>query len=227
MTSMDKSGNEPARVVDPAWVSAKESVYFGSAPLIEGEDEAIYNQFLANMTDLISPVDLIERIWVRDVVDLQWEVDRLRRIKASLISIGKQVETETVLRLLNLPCILGGPDEDGEPYPEGSLQWLLLKGDDDSLKKAAELLKAAGRRREAGSIEQEALVARGFRCQIGDLERLERIVMMIEARRDKALRQLEERRVTLGARARRAVQQIEDAEFRVIEAEPLEAKRAA
>jgi hypothetical protein len=58
---------------------------FGPPPLIEGEEESTYDEFLARTSSAVKPKDLIEEIWVRDIVDLSWEALRLRRIKASLL----------------------------------------------------------------------------------------------------------------------------------------------
>jgi hypothetical protein len=58
---------------------------FGPPPLIEGEDAAAYDQLLARMWAAVKPVDIIDEIFIADVVPLEWEILRLRRLKWSLI----------------------------------------------------------------------------------------------------------------------------------------------
>jgi len=60
--------------------------YFGAAPLIPGEDTEAYNQLLVSAVSALKPDDLIEMMWVRDVVDLEWEIRRARRGKVRLAS---------------------------------------------------------------------------------------------------------------------------------------------
>jgi hypothetical protein len=58
---------------------------FGPPPLIEGEDTAAYDQLLARIFDAVKPVDVIDEMFTADVLSLEWEVLRLRRLKWSLI----------------------------------------------------------------------------------------------------------------------------------------------
>src|SRR5262249_43332616 len=58
---------------------------FGPPPLIEGEDAAAYDQLLARICAAVKPVDVIDEMFTADVVSLEWEVLRLRRLKWSLI----------------------------------------------------------------------------------------------------------------------------------------------
>lgn len=65
---------------------------FGPAPIIQGEDIKLYEDLLEEVRDYVNPKDVIEEIFVHDVVDLTWEILRWRTAKASLISrdIGEQ-----------------------------------------------------------------------------------------------------------------------------------------
>jgi hypothetical protein len=70
--------------------------FFGPAPLLDGEDSAAYDELLARVSGAVKPSDILEEIWVRDVVDLVWEALRLRRLKANLIirafPVGQRLE---------------------------------------------------------------------------------------------------------------------------------------
>ena len=64
---------------------AQRLALFGPPLLIEGEDAAAYDQLLARIFAAVKPVDIIDEIFIADVVSLEWEVLRLRRLKWSLI----------------------------------------------------------------------------------------------------------------------------------------------
>jgi hypothetical protein len=58
---------------------------FGPPPLLEGEDPATYDQLLARICAAVQPVDIIYEMLIANVVSLEWEVLRYRRLKWSLI----------------------------------------------------------------------------------------------------------------------------------------------
>jgi hypothetical protein len=127
--------------------SAIEPLLFGPAPLVEGEDEATYGEFLARISSAVKPKDFLEEIWVRDVVDLSWEALRMRRIKAKL------------------------------------LKSVLSPGFYD------------------------------YSTTIDSVERIDRMVMSAEARRNAALREIERHRAGLAEALRRATDDVVDADF--------------
>jgi hypothetical protein len=185
-----------------------EAAYFGPPPLFQGEDASSYQQFLDEVVDFAKPADIVEKIWVRDYVDLHWDVDRLRRIKATLISSAKSDVKSMALRFVTS---LESEEEDD-------------RGDDESLEKAAVLLERERRSDDASLILPQRHAARGFANEISGLARIERMLATMEARRDKALHQLEKRRAALAARVKQAIkQQVED-ELQVTEEMPDELK---
>ena len=70
-------------------------------------------------------------------------------------------------------------------------------------------------------------VAKSIAGNIDTLEPLERMIAMMEQRRNAAYHQAEQHRANLGNRLRQAVEQVEDAEFRELHHEAAEQKRAA
>jgi hypothetical protein len=64
---------------------AQHLALFGPPLLIEGEDAAAYEQLLARICEAVKPVDIIDEMFIADVVPSEWEVLRLRRLKWSLI----------------------------------------------------------------------------------------------------------------------------------------------
>ena len=64
---------------------ARKNDLFGPPPLIHGDDATVYEKLLAGFTDSVKPADILEEMWVREAVDLHWEVLRLRRLKTQLL----------------------------------------------------------------------------------------------------------------------------------------------
>jgi hypothetical protein len=58
---------------------------FGQPQLLPGEDAADYDELLARVCAVVKPVDIIDKIFIADVVSLEWEVLRWRRLKSSLL----------------------------------------------------------------------------------------------------------------------------------------------
>src|SRR3954447_15703019 len=76
---------------------AEVGVDLGPPALLEGEDLAKYERLSGQVTAAVEPADVIEVFWVRDVVDLLWEVLRLRRLKASLLLASSASGLEQLL----------------------------------------------------------------------------------------------------------------------------------
>ena len=58
---------------------------FGEPQLLEGEDAAAYDELLVRIRAAVRPVDIVEEMFIADVVALEWEVLRWRRLKLGLI----------------------------------------------------------------------------------------------------------------------------------------------
>src|SRR5712675_2430684 len=70
----------------PAHALPSDCTCLGPPPLIAGEDAAGYDELLARISGTLQPADMLEQIWVRDVVDLVWDIFRLRRLKSALLT---------------------------------------------------------------------------------------------------------------------------------------------
>ena len=63
--------------------------FLGPAPVLEGENKADYIGLLEQVRRQVTPRDVIEQIYVRDIVDLTWELMRSRRIKVATLHKGQ------------------------------------------------------------------------------------------------------------------------------------------
>jgi len=185
----------PANVVDPADVAvpidcadgdiSAPPTPWGRPPLIDGEDEEAYGSLLDRLMGELAPDGVIEEMWTRNIVDLAWQALRLRRIKADLVSACAQQGLERVLVDLI----------DWSAAHDLARNWAL--NDDDAHARVADLLGRA-------VLDENAIIAQALAARIDDVERLDRMVVQAEARRDAVLAQFERRRVSGACRLTRA-----------------------
>jgi hypothetical protein len=146
------------------------------------------------MRAAIKPKDFLEEMWTRDVVDLTWDILRMRRIKAGLLT---SVMSEGMGRILNQLL-------DWEEAHELSEAWSAR--DPEAIKSVEELLAARG-------LTMELAAARGFEARIDTFEQIDRMAMATEARRNSALRELERHRTSLAQALRQASDEVIEAEY--------------
>jgi hypothetical protein len=179
----------------PSGAPRQQAVAFaGPAALLAGERAAGYDDLLARVTETLKPADVLEHIWVRDVVDLSWEVFRLRRIKVELMAAAAWEGMAKVL----------------EPFvdmPEAAAKSWARR--DPCVQMAEAVLADAG-------LTMDAVAARTFSVRIGDFERIARMTTAAEARRNAALHELDIHRASFALRLRRTLQTVEEIELRVI-----------
>jgi hypothetical protein len=248
---------------------------FGQPQILEGEDAAAYDELLARICDAIKPVDTIEEMFIADVISLEWEVLRWRRLKWTLVQatglnalerfLVKQLEANYALHeehferylaeilrnnppedqadsaeMLAAECA-PNTDEAGTKLDEVLRSIGLNSGtvlDDARAQKAKELLQEYGRREPetvrlvdqllaAAGASMDSFMADALTEQLEYIERIDRLTTIAEGRRNGMLAEIERRRAVFGATLRQNVQEIEDAEFKVIESTPAKGKNAA
>jgi len=72
------TGSSPISILDRV-------IAIAPAPLLPGEKQADYATIAARIVSASGPRDAIEEFLIRDVVDLTWEILRLRRAKAGIL----------------------------------------------------------------------------------------------------------------------------------------------
>src|SRR6516165_5696978 len=82
---LDPKTNSKTGAKTPALATVQPLALFGSPVLLAGEDDAAYQELLSRVRTAINPVDIIEEMFIADVVSLEWEVLRWRRLKSSLM----------------------------------------------------------------------------------------------------------------------------------------------
>ena len=155
--------HDPQPAAEPARLSC-----FGPAPLFEGEDSAGYDQLLARVSGAIKPSDIIEEIWIRDIVALTWEALRLRRARAALLAANRYVGVKRVLQPL---CGLGKPRDLSE-------QWA---------RREDEAVAAVDRHLATADLTMDAVMAETMLAEIELVEKMDRMIASAEIRSNATL----------------------------------------
>ena len=95
-----------------------------------------------------------------------------------------------------------------------------VRREPDALTLVNELLTRAGK-----SIDN--FMAEALAEKLDDIERIDHLITIAVNRRNASLREIDRRRAVLGEALRRSVQEVEEAEFKVIEGTPAKGKNAA
>jgi hypothetical protein len=167
--------------------------------LVSGEDSAAYDALTARITAAVAPENVIEELWVRDVIDLVWDVVRLRRLKAGLFKVGARDGMAQILLGL------------GE-WPEKADGWAARK---------PEAVAAVNTRLSAAGLDMSDVATSTFAARIDQFERIERMLAAAEVRRAAALNGIENRRVAERLRdaaheAEQAAVPVEEGEFTLV-----------
>ena len=158
----------------------------GPPPLLPNESHADYEGLKARLRAKISPQDMLEEIWVRDILDLQWEVLRMRRIKARILSSSSPEGLESLL-------YRRVPYHAKDKLVEG---W--GRADKETIKEVGVLLKLRG-------LSLDDVDAHSLLKLIKPLEAIDRMISQAEARRNNALREIEKSREAAARRLRVAL----------------------
>jgi hypothetical protein len=272
-TRSDRKAKSESKSMIPA--PARRFRLFGPPQILEGEDAAGYDELLARICDAIRPVDTIEEMFTADVVSMEWEVLRWRRLKWTLVQatglralehfLVKQLKANYALHEEDFERYLAeilrnNPPEDQADSAEmlaaecapntaeaGAKLDKLLSSigldmdtvlDDARAQKAKELLQEYGRREPetvrfvdelltAAGASMDSFMADALTEQLEYIERIDRLTTIAEGRRNGMLAEIERRRAVFGATLRRNVEEIEEAEFKVIETTPAKGNHAA
>ncbi|MFY9627800.1 MAG: hypothetical protein WAK03_06550 [Methylocystis sp.] len=167
-----------------------EPYFFGPPPIFLGEDKAQYEKIKGKIYEAVKPRDFIEEIWVNDVVDLTWEILRLRRLKAVLHNSATSQGVENLMR--RLLGLLYTPDL--------AERWVVREP--AALKEVETTLSRA-------DLTMEAVAAETLVAKLDMFERIERMIATAEFRRNAILHQKDRRRLMLEESFLRSLEEFE------------------
>jgi hypothetical protein len=165
----------------------------GPPPLLPSENLADYQALSVRVIAAVKPTDAIEHLYVRDAVDLQWELMRLRHLKTRFLVSSASVGLK-ILMNMRMNYV------DSDPNYKS---W--IKNEPRGIKNIKSMLSDWG-------LSEEDIHAQTLAKKIDEFERIERLIANAEARRNAALRELERHREAVGRRLKNALD-TEDAQF--------------
>ncbi|GEP07718.1 HNH endonuclease [Methylobacterium oxalidis] len=168
------------------------------SPLPDEEPDA-YGRLLTAVGVSVEPRDTIEWLWVKDVVDLLWEAQRLRRLRTAMLRTARRRGLSDLLDAYREPA------GDTFGYDRSELVHGWSSGEPEAVREVAALLAKHG-------LTDEAISAQALSSKLDDLDRIERMIANADGRRNGVLREIERRRSALGSRLRAASDQIIDGE---------------
>ena len=162
-----------------AWIRPQDlGPLFAERPRILGEDKQLYEDVLSQAAAAVKPADFIEALWVKEAVDLVWDALYYRRVKQSFMVAAQKDALKRLTRLADTVIA----------------QWEVQ--DKTAVASVEKVLKARG-------LTMEAVIAEIVVSKFDKIEQLDRIIATADARRDKALGQIERRRDALARQLRR------------------------
>lgn len=192
--------------------------YLGPYPVCFGESAQNYEQLRLGLVEFFAPSDPLENIYVRDMADADWQLQRVNRAKANCLSA---IQTKAVHHvLLNIGCRTATlPIHDKELAEELGEETQIWDADEIAYYYAhqaewartvvAEALQKVG-------LTEDVFIAQAMSLRAAELERMDRSALWHQAARDQAMTNLARHRANKAA-IRKSAPPIEDAEYRVIE----------
>ena len=192
-----------AEHVSPVSDGVNRVITVAPAPLLPGEKQADYADVAVRVVRAAKPRDAIEEFLIRDVIDLTWEILRLRRVKSGLLKASMNAGVGEILKGL-------GHGPRSALFYAQNLGEKWAAGDKEARKEVEAALAKAG-------LTIDEVTAKTLEKKLDSFERLDRMLASAEARRNNALREIDRHRDALGGGVRRSIEEIEDAEFRDVE----------
>jgi hypothetical protein len=171
----------------------------GEPTLMAGEYLGDYQEMMDQFAVALKPKDLIEWWWVRDVVDLTWEIVRYRRLRgAAMRARQTRALEDAMFRIMRAQG-----QANARSIAEG------IASDYESL--GGEAVEDGIRRRlNSVYFDPLAVVGAAFMEQVEAVERVDRMIASATARRDGVIRDIERRRETFARRMRDVIDIVQE-----------------
>jgi hypothetical protein len=162
---------------------------FGPPALFVGEDRRIFDAIAAQILVAVKRLDFVDNMLAHDVIVMEWEVLRWRRIKAGLISSAIAKNLESALHSQNIKISKGLIDA-----------W--IRKDTAAIDKVNQLVNEQG-------VDLDRAIADCLVDRLDQIDKIDDLSTKAEARRTAHLREVERRRPALGYALSDAVKTIE------------------
>ena len=154
-------------------------------PLLMSESEDEFEALRSDLVEEIKPRGIIEHMCVDDIAEIVWESRRLQRCKAVMINMNYSAALKSLLR-----GVLSAVD-----YVKAEFLAQTWFTDKNAKKEVAEILRRF-------QLDESAIEAQAIRNLAPELEILDKRLMSLEARRNRAIRNIAEYRESFASKMR-------------------------
>jgi hypothetical protein len=154
-------------------------------PLLMSESEDEFEALRSNLVEEIKPRGIIEHMCVADIAEIVWESRRLHRCKAVMINMNYSAALKSLLR-----DVLDAVD-----FLKVDVLAQTWFTDKKAKREVAEILRRF-------HLDESAIEAQAIRSLASELEILDKRLMSLEARRNRAIRNIAEYRESFARKVR-------------------------
>jgi hypothetical protein len=154
-------------------------------PLLMSESEDEFEALRSDLVDEIKPRGIIEHMCVADIAEIVWESRRLHRCKAVMINMNYSAALKSLLE-----DVLNAVD-----YLKAEVLAHAWFTDKKAKKEVAEILRRF-------HLDESAIEAQAIRSLASELEILDKRLMSLDARRNRAIRNIAEYRESFAPKVR-------------------------
>jgi hypothetical protein len=154
-------------------------------PLLMSESEDEFEALRSDLVEEIKPRGIIEHMCVADIAEIVWESRRLHRCKAVMINMNYSAALKSLLE-----DVLDAVD-----YLKAEVLAQTWFTDKKAKKEVAEILRRF-------HLDESAIEAQAIRSLASELEILDKRLMSLEARRNRAIRNIAEYRESFARKVR-------------------------
>ena len=182
-----------------------------NTPLLISESEDEFEALRSNLIEEINPRGIIEHMCVADIAEIVWESRRLHRCKAVMINMHYSAALKSLLR-----NVLVGDVVDYDHAEVLAQTWFT---DKKAKKEVAEVLRRF-------HLDESAIEAQAIKSVASELEILDKRLMSLETRRNRAIRNIAEYRESFARKVRESSGRIIEADS-VVRLENLSGQKSA
>ena len=180
-------------------------------PLLMSESEDEFEALRSDLVEEIKPRGIIEHMCVADIAEIVWESRRLHRCKAVMINMHYSAALKSLLR-----NVLVGDVVDYDHAEVLAQTWFT---DKKAKKEVAEILRRF-------HLDESAIEAQAIKSVASELEILDKRLMSLETRRNRAIRNIAEYRESFARKVRESSGRIIEADS-VVRLENLSGQKSA
>ena len=201
---------------------ARDLSFFTKPLLLRSECEHEFDELLHALSGEIQPRGIVENLYVEEIAGIIWDILRLRRCKVTIMNMSFE---KALHKLISSHLKMRRPAREEEsktvPFSLTELWQPPTKSEIERSKKIDRLVRGwftsnEGKQKvlsilRRSHLDESVIDAEVIRASFPDLQLLEKLLISLEARRDRSLRRMMEYRESFADRVRTSTDRIIEA----------------